>query len=313
MTIPSAFILLLFVLVSVCGAGGTGAGPAFDGERAFSDLRALVALGPRPAGSEGARRARELIEGRLRQAGWPVREHVFIARPPQGEPVEMVNLVAELPGERPGWILFGTHYDTKRLPGVRFVGANDGASGVALLLELARQLGAGPRPYGVRFLFFDGEEAFGPELTPRDGLYGSRALAEEMAQAAELDSVHALVVVDMVADRDLDLVDDANSSGALRALVRESAEALGVEEVVREGPRVSIADDHLPFRERGLSEVLCLIDFRYGDRTVPGRLWHTPLDRLDAVSAESLNTAGALVVELYERLTRKLRSATGKP
>jgi Zn-dependent M28 family amino/carboxypeptidase len=225
----------------------------------------------------------------------------------------MVNLVAELPGEREGWIVFGAHYDTKDLPGVRFVGANDGASGVALLLELARQLESSVRPYGVRLAFFDGEEAFGPTLTGEDGLYGSRALAEEMFRSGELDAVHALIVVDMVADRDLDLVHDRNSSPRLRGLLRESAAALQVDEGVTEGPSLAIVDDHVPFLEKGLSEVLCLIDFRYGDRSVPGPLWHTAGDRLDAVSAESLNTAGRVVVELYERLVRGLESATGTP
>ena len=117
----------------------------------------------------------------------------------------------------------------------------------------------------------------------------------------------------MVADRDLDLVDDLNSSARLRALAREAVGSLRVDESILGGPELAIVDDHLPFRERGLAEVLCLIDFRYGDRTVPGPLWHTPGDRLDAVSAESLNSVGELVVELYERLALGLEGATGAP
>jgi Zn-dependent M28 family amino/carboxypeptidase len=241
---------------------------------------------------------------RLRQAGWPVREHHFLARPPGRDPVPMTNLIAELPGERDEWIQLGAHYDTKDLPGVEFVGANDGASGVALLLELARQLGSSDRPYGVRLMFFDGEEAFGSRITVSDGLYGSRALAAELARSGELEAVRAMILVDMVADADLDLVEELGSSPRLRRLAREVATELGIQEVVWGGPRMSVVDDHVPFAQEGLREVLCLIDFRYGDRTVPGPYWHTSRDRLDAVSAESLNTVGTLVVELYGRIVR---------
>jgi Zn-dependent M28 family amino/carboxypeptidase len=290
----------------VAGAGGTGPALEFDGERAFFDLRALVAIGPRPAGSDGSRDARALIRSRLRQAGWPVREHSFEVTPEDRSPVRMTNLIAELPGERPEWILFGTHYDTKQVAGIRFVGANDGASGAALLLELARQLGPVERPYGVRLLFFDGEEPFGPRMSLDDGLYGSQALAEEMEGTGELVYVRALIVVDMVADSDLDLVEDRDSSPRLRRLARAAAAHIGAESVLDRGPQAVILDDHVPFRERGLEEVLCLIDLRYGDRTMPGPFWHTARDSLNAVSVESLNTVGRIVVELYVRLTREL-------
>ena len=219
----------------------------------------------------------------------------------------MVNLIAELPGPEPLWIVFGTHYDTKRVEGIRFVGANDGASGVALLLELARQLMPASRPYGVRLLFFDGEESFGPHLTLEDGLYGSRALSREMKLTGQLDSVAALIVVDMVADRDLDLVDDRNSSAGLRSLLLRAAKRLELESLLSEGPRTGIVDDHVPFKQEGLDEVLCLIDLRYGDRSLPGPFWHSSRDGLDAVSSSSLNTVGQLVVELYGLLLLELR------
>jgi hypothetical protein len=291
------------------------AAPGFDAERAFADLRALVALGPRPPGSDAAAGTRELITTRLRQAGWPVREHSFEAEPPDRDPVAMTNLIAELPGAQPGWILFGTHYDTKQIGGVRFVGANDGASGVALLLELARQLAPTERPYGVRLLFFDGEEAFGPHITPEDGLYGSRALAEQMHQSGELARAHALIIVDLVADADLGLADDRNSSPRLRRLLQEVASDLGLEHAATGGGPGLIIDDHVPFAESGLTEVLCLIDLRFGDRTMPGAFWHTARDDLRAVSAESLNTVGRLVVEFYKRLAGALQEsgATSAP
>jgi Zn-dependent M28 family amino/carboxypeptidase len=225
----------------------------------------------------------------------------------------MTNLIAELPGTRPEWIGFGTHYDTKLLDDTRFVGANDGASGAALLLELARQLALVRRPYGVRLLFLDGEESFGPRITPEDGLYGSRALADEMARSGELERARAMVVVDMVADADLDLVDDRNSSPRLRRLLRQAAGQIGAEPVLERGPQIPIVDDHIPFRERGVESVLCIIDLRYGDLTIPGPLWHTAEDRLEAVSSASLNTVGRLVVEFYVRLIRDLEGDGLRP
>jgi hypothetical protein len=297
-------VTVVLGVVWAFGEGPATRGPSFDADRAFGDLRDLVAIGRRPAGSEGAARTRALMAERLRQAGWPVREHRFVARPPGRDPVPMTNLVAELPGEQEGWIQLGAHYDTKDLPGIDFVGANDGASGVALLLEFARQIGSGARPYGVRLVFFDGEESFGPRITAEDGLYGSRAFAAELSRSGELEAVRAMILVDMVADADLDLVEELGSSPRLRRLAREVAIDLGIEDVVWGGPRMSVVDDHVPFAQEGLREVLCLIDFRYGDRTVPGPYWHTARDRLDAVSAESLNTVGRLVVELYGRIVR---------
>ena len=304
---------LLMVLLLACGGGARDASPGsvFDGERAFEDLQAQVAIGSRPAGSDGAAAVRELIEQRLRQAGWPVARQPFSVQRPDGGDVQMVNLRATLAGERPERIWLGAHYDTKAIPGVRFLGANDGASGVALLLELARSLGRKPRPYTVELLFFDGEEAFGPEITRADGLYGSRFLAAEAAAAGTLAQLRALVVVDMLADRDLNLVRETGSAPWLRELAEEAAP-----ELFEAGPRMQVVDDHWPFAERGLADVLLLIDFQYGARRTPGPLWHTAGDDLPAVSAESLNRAGGLLVQVLEgaeqRLLRLPRAPRGE-
>jgi hypothetical protein len=269
----------------------------FDAQRAFTDLRDQVALGPRPAGSPAAARTRELIRERMVQAGWVVEAHDFEARPPGAPPIAMTNLIATRRGRRPGVILLGAHYDTKAIPGVHFVGANDGASGVALLLELARALGPEPGELTLRMVFFDGEEAAGPTITGEDGLFGSTALAERMERDGTLQNVRALLLFDMIADRDLNLAVDLNSSPALRALLEEKARAL-----VDPSHRLYLTDDHMPFRRRGLDEVLALIDFQYGARTSPGPRWHTAADDLTGVSAQSLNAVGAVALELVAAL-----------
>ncbi len=281
----------------------------FDGARAFRDLEDLVHIGPRPAGSPGAERTRELIRQRLRQAGWRVREQEFTAQPPAGPPVAMTNVIGMREGEREQLILLAAHYDTKDIPGVRFVGANDGASGTALLLEVARQLAARPLPFEVWLVFFDGEEAFGPDITQQDGLYGSRALADELQADGTLARVAALLLVDMVGDADLNLAVDLNSSLALRHVMRQAAEALDLASIIDASATLRLTDDHTPFLRKGVSEVLVLIDFQYGARQAPGPYWHTAADDLDKVSAESLNSAGRLLVETLQRAERRLVEA----
>lgn len=285
-------------LLAACGAAPD---KPFDGERAFVDLQDQVRIGPRPAGSEGAAATRDLIRQRLRQAGWPVVEHRFRLVRPDGVEVEGVNLRARLPGERSDPIWLGAHYDTKDIPGVRFVGANDGASGVAVLLELARTLGRERRPFTIELVFFDGEEAFGRNINARDGLYGSRALAAALVADGSLARIRALILVDMVADRDLNLSVDTTSAPWLRTLLRDAQEDLG-EELVDPTARVALVDDHTPFQDAGLEDTLALIDFQFGARRQPGPLWHTAGDDLEAVSAESLNRVGGLLVQTLERV-----------
>lgn len=282
---------------------------AFDGARAFADLEALVRIGARPAGSPGASRARELIRERLRQAGWTVEEQGFDARAPGREPVPMINLIARREGASPERVLLITHYDTKAIPGVAFVGANDGASGAAVLLELARTLGAQDLPLTTELIFADGEEAFGPSITPQDGLYGSTALAERMRLDGSLPRVRSVILVDMVGDRDLNLVVDRGSSPLLREIFRREAEKLGLRGIVDPKATMTVIDDHSPFASRGVEHVLALIDFQFGARVSPGPLWHTAGDTLDAVSAESLNSVGRVLVEAVREIEAHWRDA----
>jgi hypothetical protein len=279
---------------------------AFDGERAFRDLVAQVQLGPRHPGSPGSAAVRELLRARLRQAGWAVRDHAFEARLPDGSRAALVNLIADLPasGSEPGVLMLVAHYDTKHLPSVpQFAGANDGASGAAVLLELARVLPREPRPLAVRIALFDGEEAVGPNIRGGDGLYGSRALAAEMRADGSLAQVRALLLVDMVGDADLNLSWGADSDPGLVAAFAELARRSGIE---LSGP-LGLVDDHTPFVEAGVPRVLSLIDFHYGDRTSPGWRWHSRGDGLEAVSAASLADVGNLLVELVARASELAR------
>jgi hypothetical protein len=294
--------LLSAVSMLACGDRGTAVMPAatpagFDGARAFADLEALVRIGPRPAGSPGAARARALIRERLRQAGWQVLEHAFDAHPPGAKPVPMVNLIARRVGASLERVLLITHYDTKDIAGIAFVGANDGASGTAVLLELARVLGAQELPLTTELVFADGEEAVGPSITDQDGLYGSTALAERMMQDGSLAQLRSVILVDMVGDEDLNLVVDLGSSPLLREIFAREAQKLGRGGLVDAKAIMGVIDDHSPFASRGVEHVLALIDFQFGARVSPGPLWHTAGDDLGAVSAASLNSVGGVLVE----------------
>jgi glutaminyl-peptide cyclotransferase len=284
------------------------AAAGFDGERAFRDLVEQVRLGPRHPGSPGSAAVRELIRARLRQAGWVATDHAFEAELPGGARAALVNVIGDLPGPDPGVVMLVTHYDTKRLPQVpEFAGANDGASGVAVLLELARVLVRQPRALSYQLVFFDGEEAVGPNIRGRDGLYGSRALAAKLQGEGALSRLRALVLVDMVGDSDLNLSWGADSAPELVAPWLELAQRRGV---AVEGP-MALVDDHTPFVEAGVSRVLSLIDFHYGERASPGWRWHGRGDALEAVSAASLNSFGNLLVEWLARVEPQLAGLEG--
>jgi len=309
-----ALALLCCSFAFACGEREGAAPPAaaptqFDGARAFADLEALVRIGPRPAGSAGAEKSRELIRERLRQAGWVVEEHAFDAHPQGASPVPMLNLIARRAGASPERVLLITHYDTKRIPGIFFVGANDGASGTAVLLELARVLAASELPLTTELVFADGEEAFGVSITDEDGLYGSTALAERMRQDGSLAQVRSVILVDMVGDKDLNLVVDLGSSLLLREIFAREAQRLGQAALVDEKATMAVIDDHSPFASRGVEHVLALIDFQFGARVSPGPLWHTAGDDLEAVAAASLNSIGRVLVETVREIEEHWRRA----
>jgi IS5 family transposase len=148
----------------------------FSGERAFNDLRQLVQFGPRPSGSENLERARAYIKHQLSASGAELLDDSFLATTPVGD-IPMTNLIGTLRGESSTVVVLAGHYDTARIDGVRFVGANDGGSSAAFLLEMARVLSRRNNRLTYWVVFFDGEEAL-KQWSPSDSLYGSRHLAE---------------------------------------------------------------------------------------------------------------------------------------
>ncbi|MCF6284644.1 MAG: M28 family peptidase, partial [Candidatus Hydrogenedentes bacterium] len=170
----------------------------FDPDRAWADLKHLVALGPRPSGSEAMVAQRKFILGELRRAGLKTRQQAFDAKTPRGT-IAMSNIWGVVRGTRPGVIMLSNHYDTKYFPGFPFVGANDGASTTAWMLEMARAFGAQREGRSLWLVFFDGEEAQ-KNWSAEDSLYGSRHMVSQFQDSGELMSIEALINVDMIGD-----------------------------------------------------------------------------------------------------------------
>lgn len=269
----------------------------FNGGRAFEDLKRIVAFGPRPSGSPALAGTRQYILQQLRRAGPEAEEDKFVAATPAGS-LPMSNLIVKLPGTRPQVIIIGGHYETKRFAQFRFVGANDGGSSAALLLEMARVLRQRKNTFTIWLVFFDGEEAL-VEWSPSDGLYGSRHLAARLTADGRLGRVRAMILVDMIGDARLDVQRDLNSTPWLSDLAFDIAQRLGYARFFS-GTASAFQDDHLPFVNAGVPAV-DLIDFDYGPG---GSYWHTPADTLDKCSPASLTIVGRVVMALLDALEK---------
>jgi Zn-dependent M28 family amino/carboxypeptidase len=290
------------IVLVACGAdaqnrsSSTAPRTGFDSNRAWTDLERQVAFGPRPAGSATLAQCRQYIEAQLKAAGITYREQPFDAMTPAGV-IKMVNVIGTIPGRRPERIALATHYDTKRFQPFTFVGASDGASSTAAVLELARVLKNRQNQFTIELLFLDGEEAVNVEWRDPDNTYGSKYYVQAAKQAGTLGGLKALVLLDMVGDRDLDIRPDSNSARWLNAIVWSSAARLGHSSTfVPEG--FTVEDDHLPFVEAGVASI-DIIDLDYPQ-------WHTAQDDLDHVSARSLQIVGDVVLDAWPQIEQQL-------
>ena len=261
----------------------TKSAPQFDGNRAFEHLKQLVAIGPRPAGSPGAEKTREYITAQLKAIGVETSEQPFEGQTPVG-PVKMVNVRVTIPGAGTGKLIIAGHYDTKVFEEFEFVGANDAGSSTAFLIEFARVLKDRKNAVPIELLFLDGEEAIGEWAT--GNTHGSRHFVEAAQEEGTLKDIKALVLVDMIGDKELVLKRESNSTPWLTDVIWSAARKLNRPEFVPES--TPIEDDHLPFLRAGVPAV-DIIDLDYPD-------WHKPGDTLDKVSAQSLQAVGDVLL-----------------
>src|SRR5258706_2523160 len=279
----------------------TGPRPAIDSARAFQYVKEIVAFGPRPLGSANHKKVEDYILAHLK--GDDVENDTFTADTPEGKfPVH--NIVAKFPGTKDGIIVIASHYDTNYpLRNTSFVGANDGGSSSALLLELANQLRGKKRDgYGVWLVWDDAEESIKPDTEVAfldDSLYGIRHLQEKWEADGTLKKIRAFLLADMVGDADLNIERESNSTPWLEDVVYEAASRLGYQSHFF-ARTMAVSDDHLPFVKRG---VPCadLIDFNYGYNDV---FWHTTQDTVDKLSPKSLEIVGNTILETIAILDR---------
>ena len=252
-------------------------------------------FGVRPSGSAAIGKLRAWIVSELKPLGAAVSLDSFTGRTPAG-PVPMANIVARFPGNGKTALVVTGHYDTKPIPMVQFVGANDAGSSTGFLLELARVIAHTKHQDDIVLVWFDGEEAVG-QWSDTDSLYGSRHLEAKWAADGTLSRVKALINVDMIGDKNLDIVNDMNSSQSLRELMLQTADELGFGKYfLRTG--AGIDDDHIPFVSSG-TNALDIIDFDYGPNN---SYWHTEKDTMDKLSAGSFQVVGDVVVKMLQKL-----------
>lgn len=286
-------LAVLFVSISLVMAScGAGEGKTFDGARAYGYVVEQVSFGPRPSGSEALRRTADYIIGNLEGVGWRVWAQEFTY---QGVALRNIFATRSVGKPRDGAILLGAHYDTRpradrEANATRrdeaILGANDGASGVAVLLELARVFEAERCGKGIILAFFDAEDSGGINGWPFS--VGAEAAAEELAPG-----LGQVIIVDMVGDADQQFYYERGSDSGIQQELWSIAKEIGYGKWFIPEPRHGVMDDHVPFMRRGVPSV-DIIDFDYA-------YWHTLQDTADKVSGDSLERVGRVLLEYLYR------------
>lgn len=282
-------IVLLALVVSALQAPAE----SFNAARAMQYTREVTAFGPRPIGSPNHKKLENYILAHLKND--QVEEDAFTASTPEGKfPVR--NIIAKFPGARDGVIVIAGHYDTNYpLRNTGYVGANDGGSSTAILLELANQLRGKKRDgYSVWLFWTDGEEAV-QTWSATDSLYGARHLAGKWQKAGTLKNIKAFLVADMIGDADLNIDRDASSTLWLEDMILKAATDLGYQSHFF-ARTIAVEDDHLPFVQLGVPSA-DLIDLDYGYGNV---FHHTPQDTLDKLSPKSIEIVGNVILQTIQ-------------
>lgn len=290
-------VAILLVLKAPAYAGE----PQLDAQRAFGYLTDICKIGPRISGSEGMTRQRELLEAHFTKLGATIGYQEFDAVHPQtGAPVRLANMIVSWHPETTSRVLLACHYDTRPFPDQDpnpayrtrpFLGANDGASGVALFMELGHHLPTAPTKYGVDFILFDAEELI---YSDRDKYFlGSTYFATQYRDAPPEHQYVCGVLVDMIGDKDLHIFQEQNSLKYAPTLTRSlwaAAARAGLKKEFIPRPKHEVRDDHLPLNEVAKIPTCDVIDFDYP-------YWHTRNDVPAACSGASLVKVGRVLLD----------------
>lgn len=276
--------LLGLTLIAAFGIPFVLGNKSFDGERAYRDVLHQVELGPRTPGSAAHAQTIQWISNSLESSGWQVElQHGEV----QGH--ALTNIIGSRGSSHP-WIILGAHYDSRLVadldPDVELrtqavSGANDGASGVAVLLELARVLPKDDR-MNISLVFFDLEDQ--GNIEDWDWILGSRYFAAQLKETPD-----SVVIIDMIGDKDLNIYYEGDAKKALSNAIWQVAKDHGYSQQFIPSLKYSILDDHTPFIQKGIDAVL-LIDFDYP-------YWHTTEDTVKNISSSSLKAVGQTLFE----------------
>ena len=288
------------LILTGCKEKAPGNLPQFDGERAFEEVEALVKFSPRDAGTPEGWKAAKHIHQRMESFGVETDLDTFTDMTPEGEKT-FINVVGTIPGKTKEWIILGSHFDT--MPGIEnFQGANDSGSSTGVLLELARMLADSQPERGIIFAFFDGEEGIAGYI-PGDGLHGSRHMAKQLVATGDHQKIRAMILLDMVGDKDLQFTIPYNSSRELVQEVLNAAYATGHRDRFTL-TRSIITDDHVPFLQIGIPAI-DLIDFKFGSEPGLNDHWHTKADNLQNISIRSLEITGEITLQILSQIAFK--------
>ena len=280
---------------------------AFNGERAMDHVKKQLEVGPRVSGSAELEQTRAYMTGLLRSHGLKVRTDEFTANTPIGEK-KMTNITAELPGESKDVVVIASHYETKYFKDMLFIGANDPASSVATLLEMARVLATGQYKPKMTywFVFFDGEEAFCEEWDEcskpgaPDNTYGSRYYVSQLQKQNELERVRAMILLDLMGYKNLELGRDSLSTRWLQDIIWSTGRDLGHKKIFVDREEGVGGDDHEPFLQAGIDavDIIQLNSYPY---------WHRADDTIDKVSARSMKIVGETVLASLPKIEEHLQ------
>ena len=273
---------------------------AFSGRRAYEHVERIISHGPRTTASPSLIKTATYIGTQLQDCGLDAEEQVFVAPTPRG-PLQFRNIIGKSrvrPGSTGKVIIIASHYDTKYLPNINFIGANDGGSSAGVLLEMARVASGVP---DLWFVFFDGEECV-KEYGTNDGLWGSTYFVQELKGKKRLDRVQAMILLDMVGDANLNITMPANSHRGLVQRVFDAARSTGNRDYFSFGEMATL-DDHVPFVQAGIPSV-DMIDFEFGSAPGLNDYWHTEKDTLDKISPRSMEVVGQTALRLVDSLRK---------
>ena len=289
--ISTPFVIIFF-FISILLFGCVQSKPtSFDGSNAIYYIERQIEFGPRIPGSASSDAMRDFIKREMELSGWIVKNQNFIF-----DQVNLTNVIAKSSNSPPK-IIIGTHYDTRALSDNELSqslkqtpvpGANDGASGTAVLLELGRTLSR--EELDIWFVFFDAEDQ--GNINNWEWSIGAQYFVNQLNFPPEY-----AIIIDMIGDANLEIYKENNSTASLVESIWYEAEKLGYQSYFIQDHKYSIIDDHLPFINRGIPTCLIIdLDYPY---------WHTTKDKLDKVSGKSLEIIGDVLTSWLSTHTKK--------